>query len=164
LLGIGAGGGGRQYRREQEAIGRTVDPDPSRRSQVETCLQEVRRLWRSPGFLAPDPEPPFVIGVSGRKMAELAGRLADGLNLRATHPRLGELVELAREAHARSGRGSEPLLVTVHAAFDEHWHAAESAARAGLDEVGADRLILTVTPPYDRRGIARAGRLLDGLA
>ena len=109
MLGLGAGGGGRRYVREQEAIGRTVDPDPLRRSQVETCMQEVRRLWRSPGFLAPDPEPPFVIGVSGPKMAELAGRVGDGLNLRATHPRLGELVELAREAHAGSGRDPEPV-------------------------------------------------------
>ena len=164
LLGLGAGGGGRPYLREQEAIGRTVDPDPSRRSQVETCIQEVRRLWRSPGFLAPDPEPPFVIGVSGPKMAELAGRRADGLNLRATNPRLGELVEVAREAHAGSGRGSEPFLVTVHAAFDERWIAVESPARAALAEIGADRLILSVTPPYDRHRIAQAGRSLDGLA
>jgi alkanesulfonate monooxygenase SsuD/methylene tetrahydromethanopterin reductase-like flavin-dependent oxidoreductase (luciferase family) len=164
LLGLGAGGGGRQYLREQEAIGRTVDPDPQRRSQVEICIQEVRRLWRSPGFLAPDPEPPFVIGVSGRKMAELAGRLADGLNLRATHPRLGELVERAREAHARSARAPTQFLVTVHAAFDERWLAAESPARAGLAEVGTDRLILSASPPYDRHRIAQAGRLLDGLA
>ena len=102
MLGLGAGGGGPRYVREQEAIGRTVDPDPLRRSHVETCIQEVRRLWHSPGFLAPDPEPPFVIGASGPKMAELAGRLGDGLNLRATHPRLGELVEVARGRRTRA--------------------------------------------------------------
>jgi alkanesulfonate monooxygenase SsuD/methylene tetrahydromethanopterin reductase-like flavin-dependent oxidoreductase (luciferase family) len=162
LLGLGAGGGGRRYVREQEAVGRTVDPDPLRRSQVETCVQEVRRLWHTPGFSEPDPEPPFVIGASGPKMADLAGRLGDGLNTRATHPRLRELVELAREAHARSGRGPERFLVTVLAAFDEEWLAAESPTRAGLAAVGADRLILSVTPPYDRRRIAEAGRLLDG--
>ena len=63
LLGLGAGAGrGSPYAREQVAIGRAVAPDPLRRAQVETCIQEVRRLWRSPGFLEPDPEPPFVIG------------------------------------------------------------------------------------------------------
>jgi alkanesulfonate monooxygenase SsuD/methylene tetrahydromethanopterin reductase-like flavin-dependent oxidoreductase (luciferase family) len=162
LLGLGAGGGSRRYVSEQEAIGRTVDPDPLRRSQVETCIREVRRLWHSAGFLEPDPEPPFVIGAFGPRMAELAGRLGDGLNTRATHPRLGELVELARDAHARSGRNQERFLVTVHAAFDERWLAAESPERVRLAAIRADRLILSVTPPYDRSRIAEAGHLLDG--
>ena len=162
LLGLGAGGGGSRYVREQEAIGRTVDPDPVRRTHVETCIEEVRRLWHSPGFLEPVPEPPFVVGAFGPKMAELAGRLGDGLSTRATHPRLRELVELARDAHARSGRDPERFLVTVHGAFDEQWLATESPARAGLAAIRADRLILSVTPPYDLHRIAQSGRLLDG--
>jgi alkanesulfonate monooxygenase SsuD/methylene tetrahydromethanopterin reductase-like flavin-dependent oxidoreductase (luciferase family) len=162
LLGLGAGGGGRLYVREQEVIGRTVDPDSLRRSQVETCIQEVRRLWHSPGFLEPDPEPPFVIGAFGSRMAELAGRLGDGLNTRATHPRLRELVEVARDAHARSGRDPERFLVTVYAALDERWLLTESPDREGLAAIRADRLILSVTPPYDRSRIVEAGRLLGG--
>jgi alkanesulfonate monooxygenase SsuD/methylene tetrahydromethanopterin reductase-like flavin-dependent oxidoreductase (luciferase family) len=163
LLGLGAGGGSDdRYRREQEAIGRTVDPDPVRRAQVESCVQEVRRLWHSPGFLEPDPEPPFVIGVFGPRMAELAGRLGDGLNTRATHPRLRELVELARDAHVRAGRDPGRFLVTAFAPFDEAWLQAESPGRAELATVGADRLILDLTAPYDVRRIAKAGRLLDG--
>src|SRR6516162_5422187 len=52
LLGLGAGGGTHTpYLREQEAIGRAVPADPTRRAQVETCVEEIRRLWRSPGFL-----------------------------------------------------------------------------------------------------------------
>src|SRR6266849_4633031 len=48
LLGLGAGGGpDTPYLREQEAIGRTVAADPLRRAQVETCVEEVRHLWRS---------------------------------------------------------------------------------------------------------------------
>jgi alkanesulfonate monooxygenase SsuD/methylene tetrahydromethanopterin reductase-like flavin-dependent oxidoreductase (luciferase family) len=104
LLGLGAGGGrDSRYRREQEAIGRRVDSDPVRRAQVESCVQEVRRLWHSPGFLEPDPEPPFVIGAFGPRMAELAGRLGDGLNARATHPRLQP-----RRRATRSLRRSAP--------------------------------------------------------
>ena len=106
MLGLGAGAGrGTPYAREQEAVGRTADPDALRRAHVETCVRELRRLWHSPGFLEPDPEPPFVIGVLGPKMAELAGRVGGGFNTQATHPRLRELVEVARRrARARGPR------------------------------------------------------------
>ncbi len=162
LLGLGAGGGrDSRYRREQEAIGRTVDPDQVRRAQVESCVEEVRRLWHSPGFLEPDPEPPIVIGAFGPKMAELAGRLGDGLTTRATHPRLRELVALARDAHAGSGRDPGRFMVTAFAEFDEGWLGSGSSADAQLAVVGADRLILDMTPPYDLRRIADAGHLLD---
>ena len=100
LLGLGAGGGpDTPYLREQEAIGRTVPPDSARRALVEACVEEVRRLWHAPGFLEPDPAPPFVIGAFGPKMAEIAGRVGDGINTRATHPRLAEIVGIARDAH-----------------------------------------------------------------
>jgi alkanesulfonate monooxygenase SsuD/methylene tetrahydromethanopterin reductase-like flavin-dependent oxidoreductase (luciferase family) len=163
LLGLGAGGGpGHRYEREQAAIGRTVDPDPVRRARVETCVREVRRLWHSPGFLEPDPEPPFVISAFGSRMAELAGLFGDGVNTRATHPRLRELIELARDAHARSGRDPERFLVAVHTPLDEQWLVTHSSARDGLTEIGTDRLILSTTAPYDHRRIAEAGRLLHG--
>jgi alkanesulfonate monooxygenase SsuD/methylene tetrahydromethanopterin reductase-like flavin-dependent oxidoreductase (luciferase family) len=161
VLGLGAGGGGSRYVREQEAIGRTVDPDPQRRAQVETCIREVRRVWHQSGFLAPDPEPPLVIGAFGPKMAELAGRLGDGLNTRATHPNLPELVEHARDAHARAGRDPERFLVTVYTAFDERWLATASPERAALAAIGVDRLIVYVSPPYDLQRIADGGQLLD---
>jgi alkanesulfonate monooxygenase SsuD/methylene tetrahydromethanopterin reductase-like flavin-dependent oxidoreductase (luciferase family) len=163
MLGLGAGAGpGTRYAREQEAVGRPVHPDGLRRAQVDRCIQEMRRLWQRPGFLAPEPRPPFVIGVLGPKMAELAGRVGDGFNTSATHPRLPELVEIGREAHARSGRDPEGFLVTVHTAFDERWLAGDSPARTRLATIGPDRLILDVSPPYDRRRIADAGRLLRG--
>jgi alkanesulfonate monooxygenase SsuD/methylene tetrahydromethanopterin reductase-like flavin-dependent oxidoreductase (luciferase family) len=164
VLGLGAGGGGRRYVREQEAIGRTVAPDAVRRTQVEACISEVRRLWRSPGFLEPDPHPPFVIGARGPKMAELAGWVGDGMNTRATHPRLQELVTLARDAHARSDRDPGRFLVTALAEFDERWRAIESPERGGLAAIGVDRLILSVPAPYDRRRITKAGRSLGQVA
>src|SRR5207237_7011814 len=112
-------------------------------------------------FVEPDPEPPIVIGAFGPRMAELAGRAGDGVNVRAADPRLGELVEVAKEAHARSGRDPGRFLVTAYAPFDEWWLASGSPAGAELAAVGADRLILNLAPPYDRRRIADAGRLLD---
>jgi alkanesulfonate monooxygenase SsuD/methylene tetrahydromethanopterin reductase-like flavin-dependent oxidoreductase (luciferase family) len=159
LLGLGAGGGpGTPYLREQEAIGRTVAPDPLRRAQVESCVEQVRNLWRTTGFLEPDPLPPFVIGAFGPKMAELAGRIGDGINTRAAHPRLGEIVAIARDAHARAGRDPAHFLVTVFAGLHDRWLSVDAEERGGLVALGVDRLILFVHPSEDRARIAEAGR------
>lgn len=165
LLGLGAGGGrATPYLREQEAIGRSVPADSRRRAEVEACVEAVRRLWQAPGFLEPRPAPPFVIGAFGPKMAELAGRIGDGLNTQAVHPHLGEMIEIARDAHASAGRDPARLLVTVFAGLDERWLRPDSPARAGLIALGVERLILLVSPPYDRATIAAAGRLLAAAA
>jgi alkanesulfonate monooxygenase SsuD/methylene tetrahydromethanopterin reductase-like flavin-dependent oxidoreductase (luciferase family) len=157
LLGLGAGGGDRApFRREQEAIGRGVAPDPVRRAQVETCVQEMRRLWAAPGFLAPEPTPPVVIAAFGAKMAEIAGRIGDGINVPALHPRLRELVDVASAAHADAGRDPARFLVTVYSALGESWLDADSPARAELTTLGVDRLILFVGPPFDAARIGRA--------
>lgn len=149
LLGVGAGGGtGAPYRREQEAIGQTVPADPVRRRQVEACAEELRRLWTTPGFLRPEPPPPVVIAAFGPKMAELAGRVGDGINVPALHPRLRELVAIARGACAGAGRDPTRFLVTVYAALDKRWTDAGSTARAELAALGVDRLILFVGPPF----------------
>ena len=156
LLGLGAGGGaGAAYRIEQEAIGRTVPTDPVRRSQVETCVEEMRRLWVAPGFLRPDPAPPVVIAAFGPKMAEVAGRIGDGINAPAGHPLLRELVAMARDACVSAGRDPDGFLVTVYSELHEKWLDVDSLARAELASLGVDRLILYVGPPFDlaRRGV-----------
>jgi alkanesulfonate monooxygenase SsuD/methylene tetrahydromethanopterin reductase-like flavin-dependent oxidoreductase (luciferase family) len=156
LLGLGAGGGvgagggaGAPIRREQEAIGRPVPPDPVRRAQVETCVEEMRRLWNAPGFLQPDPAPPVVIAAFGPKMAHLAGRVGDGINTPAAHPRLREVVGIARDACAGAGRDPSRFLVTVFSELHERWLDADSPERAELASSGVDRLILYLGPPFD---------------
>jgi hypothetical protein len=93
-------------------------------------------------------------------MAELAGRVGDGLNTRATHPRLAELITVARNAYRRASGDPAGFLVTVLAEFDEPWLARGSPRREGLDASGVDRVILSVPAPYDQRRIVSAGRLL----
>ena len=116
LLGLGAGGGaGTPYAGEQRALGRAVPSDPVRRRQVAEAVEVIRQLWtgraapfegreyslgRADGFLRPDPPPPIVIGAFGPRMAELAGRVGDGLNTQASHPRLGDMIDRARRARA----------------------------------------------------------------
>lgn len=150
LLGLGAGGGtGVPFRREDEAIGRADAADPVRRARVEACAQEMRRLWDTSGFLRPDPVPPVVIAAFGPKMAELAGRVGDGINAPALHPRLRELVAIARETCLAAGRDPASFLVTVYAEFDETWLDVNSPARVDLAALGVDRLILFLGPPFD---------------
>ncbi len=164
LLGLGAGGGSdTPYRQEQEAIGRTVPPDPVRRAQVEACVEQARRLWQSPGFLEPTPAPPFVIGALGPKMAELAGRVGDGINTQAGHPRLADLIAIARDAHSRAGHDPASFLVTAFTALDERWLTPDSGARHRLLTLGVNRLILYLRPSADRVRIVDAGRMLQRL-
>jgi len=169
LLGLGAGGGtGTPYPAEQEALGMTVPADPVRRLQVEEAVHVLRHVWTGAvepwagehvtlgsghGFLRPTPTPPIIIGGFGPKTMALAGRIADGLNLPAEHPRLADLVAVARQAHADAGRDPQRFLVTVFSRLHPRWADPGSPPRATLDEVGVDRLILLVAPPYDHRAI-----------
>ncbi|MEZ5144175.1 MAG: LLM class flavin-dependent oxidoreductase [Acidimicrobiales bacterium] len=169
LLGLGAGGGaGTPYPAEQRALGVDVPPDPVRRAQVAEAVTVLQQVWhgetgpwvgdhfalgRATGFLRPDPPPPVVIGGFGPKTMALAGRVADGINTQAGHPRLGELVATAREARAASGRDPDGLLVTVFAGLDPRWVQAGTRQRNRLDAVGVDRLILLLSPPYDRAAV-----------
>jgi alkanesulfonate monooxygenase SsuD/methylene tetrahydromethanopterin reductase-like flavin-dependent oxidoreductase (luciferase family) len=109
----------------------------------------MRRLWNAPGFLQPDPAPPVVIAAFGPKMAHLAGRVGDGINTPAQHPRLREVVTIARDACMDVGRDPARFLVTVFSEFHERWLEVDSPARAELAALGVDRLILYVGPPFD---------------
>jgi alkanesulfonate monooxygenase SsuD/methylene tetrahydromethanopterin reductase-like flavin-dependent oxidoreductase (luciferase family) len=90
------------------------------------------------GFLRPEPPPPVVIGGFGPKMAELGGRVGDGINLPGGAG-LVRLVEIARRACERSGRDPQNFLVTTSG-------SARDVAR--LAEAGVQRVIVHVRPPY----------------
>lgn len=161
VLGLGAGARpGTPYGDEQEAVGLPVYADADRRIHVERSVGELRRVWRTPRFLHPEPEPPIVIAALGPKMAAVAGRLGDGINARATDPRLPELLAVARDAHRDAGRDHTPFLVTVFALFDEIWLEPESLERAELEALGVHRLVLALTAPFDRVRITAAGQRL----
>jgi alkanesulfonate monooxygenase SsuD/methylene tetrahydromethanopterin reductase-like flavin-dependent oxidoreductase (luciferase family) len=164
LLGIGAGGSRRTpYAVEQEAIGAAVDRDEVRARRVTEAIQLIRRLWSGEsGFLKPSPAPPIIVGGFGPRMAGIAGRYADGFNTQAMHPQLADLVRVARDEHAAAGRDPARFIVTVFAGLDERWLRPDSQARQRLERVGAARLIMLVSPPFDAAEIRSAGRLLAG--
>ncbi len=145
LLGLGAGGSrATPYAAEQDAIGRPVGSDTERRRELERAIARIRALWAGdpPGFLRPTPAPPIIVGGFGPRMAELAGRIGDGFNTTADNPRLPELVELTRRAHAESGR-TTPFQVSAFGGFP-----GTEAGRKRLAGLGVDRLILLVQPPF----------------
>ena len=178
LLGLGAGGSRRTpYAAEQEALGLTIERDEVRARRVAEAIEVMRRLWsgdgtsfaggsyrleRPSGFLRPESPPPIIVGGFGPRMAGIAGRYGDGFNTQALHPRLGDLVRLARDEHTAAGRDASSFIVTVFAGMDERWLRPDSRARQSLARVGVDRLILLVPPPFDAAEIRGAGRLLAG--
>jgi len=153
LLGLGAGGGrDTPYAAEQEALGRRVPGDGPRRRCVEEAVARLRAVWSGAlggvaGFLRPEPTPPIIIGGFGPKMAELAGRVGAGMNVPAG-PRVHELIDIARDAHARAGHDPETLIVTASAAPSAREHDR-------LAELGVSRVIVYVRSPYVD-GVARA--------
>jgi alkanesulfonate monooxygenase SsuD/methylene tetrahydromethanopterin reductase-like flavin-dependent oxidoreductase (luciferase family) len=143
LLGVGAGGGiDTPYAAEQFALGRPVPGAPARRQAVESTVATLRQVWSgatggAAGFLRPDPAPPVIVGGFGPKMAELAGRVGDGANLPAG-PSLARLIDIARDAHARSGRDPARFLITT----------SGSPTDDRLVALGVHRVITIVRPPY----------------
>jgi alkanesulfonate monooxygenase SsuD/methylene tetrahydromethanopterin reductase-like flavin-dependent oxidoreductase (luciferase family) len=145
LLGLGAGGGRETpYAAEQQAFGRVVAGDVVRRQEVETTVSTLRAVWSGTvagvgGFLRPDPAPPIVLGGFGPKIAELAGRVADGVNL-PNGPRVAGLLEVVRSARAAAGRDGNSFVVTVSADLRQR-------TLAHLEDLGVDRAVVFVGRP-----------------
>lgn len=130
----------------------------ARRQAVQDATSQLRAVWSgavggAAGFLRPEPLPPIVIGAFGPKMAELAGRAGDGLNTPGGQ-HAPALVALARQAYERSGRDPAEFLVTMSA-------RPSRRERDNLAELGVDRMILSVGPPYSE-GVARLHAALIG--
>jgi alkanesulfonate monooxygenase SsuD/methylene tetrahydromethanopterin reductase-like flavin-dependent oxidoreductase (luciferase family) len=146
LLGLGAGGGSETpYAAEQHAFGRDVPGDATRRRAVERTVSLLRTVWSGTvagvgGFLRPAPPPPIVIGGFGPKMAALAGRVGDGVNL-PNGPRLSGLLDAARSAREAAGLADSPFLVTV---------SSDQRARSltQLEGLGVDRAVVFVSGPF----------------
>lgn len=176
LLGLGAGGHRRlPYAAEQQMLGLDVEPDSVRAQRVAEAAQVLRRLWagdpssftgthyrleRPSGYLRADPPPPIIVGGFGPRMAAIAGRHADGFNTQAGHPRLKELLQVARDEHAAAGRDPSRFVATAFAGLEARWLRPDSPHRASLTRLGVDRLILLVAPPFDPDQIREAGRQL----
>ena len=99
----------------------------------------MRSVWTGTvggvgGFLRPHPQPPIILGGFGPKMAALAGRVADGINVPGGAGG-GQLLDVARSARAAAGRQDSPFVVTVSSDL-----RARSLQR--LEELDVDRVVV----------------------
>ena len=152
LLGLGAGAGSGPYAAEQEALGRPVAGAAERRRRVEDAVRCLRQAWTGTvggvgEFLRPDPVPPIVIAGLGPKMAEVAGRVGDGMAA-CTGPDLPALIGTARRACEASGRDPDTYIVMVSS-------PPSRPDSERLAQLGVDRLMIPVFAPY-RVGVAQA--------
>jgi alkanesulfonate monooxygenase SsuD/methylene tetrahydromethanopterin reductase-like flavin-dependent oxidoreductase (luciferase family) len=102
-LGIGAGASpNSSFAHELLAAGLTVAPslEERHRALVEQ-VEMIKGIWskgrdeRFDGFPFPTPRPRIIVGVNSPALARLAIDHADGLNVRASHPRVEEILEIA---------------------------------------------------------------------
>jgi alkanesulfonate monooxygenase SsuD/methylene tetrahydromethanopterin reductase-like flavin-dependent oxidoreductase (luciferase family) len=127
-LGIGAGTApGTSWAAEHDRRGIALASSMEvRHRAVEVAIEAVREAT----------DAPIIIGTNSVALAMLAGRQADGVNVRLEHPRAAELCEAARAA--AQGR---PFEVSAYST------GPRVPAEAGARLLGVDRLVLTSLDP-----------------
>jgi len=146
-LGVGAGASPvSPFGVEHVAAGIQLSPDmAARHHRVCDFLELARRMWADgeldgvTGFPQPVAPIPVIVGVNSSALARLAAIHTDGINIRANHPRLDEIIEAAREARPAE---APPLLVTTWAEFNEGLLDPASDERQRYERLRIDRLIV----------------------
>ncbi len=158
VLGLGAGAGPESsFARELFMFGLAAEDAPTRRQRVAETVESLRALWSGSasysgeqvhfngveGVALPHPPPRIIVGANGPRMAELAGRFADGVNLHSWERDLGAMVAVARGSAAEAGRAG--FEVSVESPFAVELLDAGSVAHADLAALGVDRVQLRWT-------------------
>lgn len=167
LLGLGAGGGPTgSAASERLALGLAAPATIAERHAVlEHTLDVLDAMW-SPGrdekfatFPLPSPRPPIVLGVNGERLARIAGRRAQGVNVRATSDKARGVITAFLDERRLSGATGE-CQATVWDFFDESLFAEGNPKVAEWESWGVNRVILIMYATIDVARIARAGKLL----
>lgn len=145
-LGIGAGSDpASRWATEQLAVDAHIEPDIGvRHRRVAEFIELADAQWRPDRAerhaTAPLPRrrPSIVVGVNSVELSELAGKMADGVNVRWGHPRALEFLEAARAA-----AGEQPFALTAYALWDEALLDPGHPDRVAIAAAGVERLTLT---------------------
>lgn len=146
MLGVGAGGGADRYGAELGMVGLPRRASPERRHRTAEAVHMIRALWSgtgqvdgkfhpvadATGFLRPDPTPPIVVGVTGPKMAAVAGEVADAVAVHAWED------PAALAAAARQAASDPHFPVWVEARPTREWLGG--SGRQTLDDIRAERV------------------------
>lgn len=164
VLGLGAGAApGSRWAAEHAALGVPLGATMVERwALVEATLDAADRWWGDDRpddvatFPLPRPRPPIVLGINSVGLAGLAGRRADGVNVRGDHPQLDELLDAADAARAAAGRLDDPWDCSVWAFWDDGLLDPAHPARLRWAAAGVNRLVLVWLTPHDPEALARA--------
>lgn len=168
LLGLGAGAGRGTYASELAMVGLPMLGDAERRDRTEEAVALIRALWSgaanlpgdfhglasAEGFLRPEPPPPLLIGVNGPKLATVAGRVADAVNIHSWDA----LESIAQAARIAAGREDFP--VTVEAPMTEPWLTGDGRER--LNRLRTERVSYVWTVADGLAAIERASAAVSG--
>lgn len=157
-LGIGAGASPTsRFARELDALDIAVPEAMSdRHRNLVRALERIDELWsadrdtRYRGFPLPSPRPNILIGLNSPALASIAVAQADGINVRADHPRRGEILGIVREA------ARESFVVSVWAPYDEALLDPAAAERVHWASEGVNRIVFVMSGPPDPARIAAA--------
>lgn len=152
LLGVGAGTSpNSRWAVEQHTVGAELRADMAERhARVEQLLDLTDEMWRADRveeystFPQPEPSPPRIIGVNSVRLAEIAGRRAEGVNVAWDHPRRDEFLDVAREAAA--GRDFQ---LTAWVSWSPDLLDPDHPTRLEISDRGLDRVVLAAIDNLD---------------
>ena len=168
VLGLGAGASPNSpFAAEQRAIGVIPPAKMSERHAVLiNALDVMNEMW-APNrrvelekFPLPNPRPEVIVGVNSVALARIAGARANGVNIRASHERAGEILAAAQDAHKSSGI-NKPFTVSVWEHYDEALVSGDDARLDVWRSWGVDRAILLMFKSVDFAAIERAAQYLN---
>ena len=148
VLGLGAGASPNSpFAAERRAIGVIPPATISERHAVLTnALDVMNEMWAPDRrlelakFPMPKPRPEVIIGVNSFALARIAGARTNGVNIRASHERAGEILAAAQDAHKISG-SDKPFTVSVWEHYDEALVRGDDPRLALWRSWGVDRII-----------------------
>ena len=159
VLGLGAGASPTStFAAEQLALGITLPTTMiERHAKLEHTLDVLDEIWsptrdeKFATFEMPCKLPPRILGVNSTALAKIAGMRTDGINIRASHPQRAEILRVAQDAAAMTGKTD--FVVSVWDWFDEALLDPDSAVCKELASEGVNKIILLM------RGVPDAKRL-----
>jgi alkanesulfonate monooxygenase SsuD/methylene tetrahydromethanopterin reductase-like flavin-dependent oxidoreductase (luciferase family) len=168
ILGLGAGSSpSSPFAAERRAIG-LLPPEKivDRHAAVVKALDVMQEMW-SPNrradlatFPIANPKPPVIIGANSVALAKIAGARTNGVNIRATHERAGEILAAAKLAHDNSGI-DKPFTVSVWEHYDEALLRDDDPRLNIWRQWGVDRVILLMFKSVDFAALNRATKFLN---
>ena len=149
VLGLGAGAApGTYFAAEHDALGTTLEPSIAvRHETLIESLRTIRRIWNGDHnvnvrFPEPLHDIPVVVGLNSITLAKKAAAEGCGINVRADHPRLAEILEVA-------DRSRGDFAATVWLPYDPTLTHPNHPRLRELENLGVTRVMLLTTSRND---------------